>query len=245
MRITVLRTAQAVGHAVAVDVAARVRANPRLVIGLAAGRTPVVLYRELVALQRRGEVDFSEATMFMLDEFVGLAEGDRRSYGAFLDRVLISHLDVDRRRVHLLDGGAADAEGECLRYERAIARAGGLDLQILGLGTNGHVGFNEPGPLVERTHPTRLAPETRRANARQFGGRADLVPARALTMGIGTIFRARSILLLATGRAKRPVLARLVEPRIASRLPASVLRLHPDTHLFLDRAAAPAAVLTP
>lgn len=210
-----------------------------MVLGLPTGRTPVPFYRALVDLHRAGQADFSQARTFNLDEFIGVAADDPRSYRAFMQRHLFDHVDISRRHVHFLDGTAPDAERECARYERAIARAGGIDIQLLGLGGNGHIGFNEPGrALVARTHRTRLTPATRRANAGLFGGHAAAVPREALSMGMATILYARRVVLVATGAAKAACVARMIEGPVTTKLPASFLQLHRHAEVWLDRAAA-------
>jgi glucosamine-6-phosphate deaminase len=208
------------------------------VLGLPTGRTPVPLYAELVARYRSGAVDFARATTFNLDEFVGLPAGDPRSYRAFMERHLFDAVNLSPRRIHFLNGQAQDLEAECRRYERQIARAGGIDLLVLGLGANGHIGFNEPADvLVAATHCTRLTPVTRRANAALFDHRVRDVPSHALSMGMATILRARRIVLLATGSAKASIVRRLVCGGITPRLPASFLQLHAAAEVWLDEAA--------
>ncbi len=168
-------------------------------LGLPTGRTAEPVYEALVRLRP----DFSRAHTFNLDEFLGLPSGDPRSFHAFMHRHLFSRVNVPARHVHFLDGAAKDPDAECARFERAIAAAGGIDLLVLGIGGNGHVGFNEPGAaLVLRTHRARLTLATRRANAGPFGGRVTSVPREALSMGMGTILAARAIVLVATGRSK-------------------------------------------
>lgn len=226
-------------RALAMDLVRAIEANPRLVLGLPTGRTPIPLYRELAALHAAGRVSFSRATTFNLDEFLGIASEDPRSYHAFMRRHFFDHVNLAPRRIHLLDGRASDSARECARYERAIARAGGIDLQILGLGANGHIGFNEPGPsLIAPTHRTRLRPPTRRANAALFGGRVNDVPREALSMGMATILRARRIVLIATGSSKAGCVKRMIDGPMTTRLPASFLQLHSNAEIWLDRGAA-------
>jgi glucosamine-6-phosphate deaminase len=239
LRIRQFDQAHGAARALARHVARCVRSNPTLVLGLPTGRTSVALYRELVALHESGEVDFSRARTFNLDEFVGVDASQPGSYRAFMRRHLFDHVNLRPSAVHFLDGRASDLRKECERYERAIARAGGLDLLILGLGANGHIGFNEPADaLVASTHVTQLARSTRRANAALFDHRPARVPSHALSMGMATILRARRIVLLATGASKAVAVKRLVEGRITPRVPASFLQLHPDAQLCVDRAAA-------
>lgn len=238
-RIRVLADAERASAAVARDVAAALARKPSLVLALPTGRTPIRLYDALGELYRRGKADFARARTFNLDELVGLAPSHPASYRAFMDRHLFSQVAIPRRRTHVLNGLARDTRGECLRYERAIGRAGGIDLLILGLGSNGHIGFNEPGSaLVTSTHRARLTPATRRANAVWFGRQLRRVPREGLTMGIGTILRARRIVLLAFGRPKAAMVRRMLEGPVTPRLPASFLQLHPNVEIVLDRAAA-------
>jgi len=239
VRVRIFSSPRTAARALAGAIARQLRANPRLVIGLPTGRTPIPLYRELAALHAQGRVSFSRATTFNLDEFLGIGSGDPRSYHAFMRRHLFDRIDVPLRRVHLLDGAAPDVARECDRYERAIDRAGGIDLQILGLGGNGHIGFNEPGrALAARTHATTLRPATRRANAALFGGRVRDVPRAALSMGMATILRARRIVLLATGASKARCVSRMIDGPVTTRVPASFLQLHPRAEVWLDRDAA-------
>ena len=239
MRVRVFTTAEALGRALALEVARRLAEKPDIVLGLPTGRTPVPLYRELVRLHDAGRVDFRRASTFNLDEFAGLAPDDPRSYQAFMRRHLFDHVDLSRRRIHFLNGAARDVARECARYERAIVRAGGIDLQILGLGSNGHIGFNEPGDaLVARTHRTRLTPATRHANASLFGNRVSAVPREALSMGMATILYGKRIVLLATGAAKARCVQRMIEGPVTPRLPGSFLQLHRHAEIWLDRAAA-------
>jgi glucosamine-6-phosphate deaminase len=239
MRVRVFTTAEALGRALALDVARRLVEKPDIALGLPTGRTPIPLYRELVRLHGAGRADFRRAATFNLDEFVGLAPDDPRSYHAFMRRHLFDHVDLSRRRIHFLNGAARDVARECRRYEDAIVRAGGIDLQILGLGGNGHIGFNEPGDaLVARTHCTRLTPATRRANASLFGNRVSAVPREALSMGMATILYGKRIVLLATGAAKARCVQRMIEGPVTPRLPGSFLQLHRHAEIWLDRAAA-------
>ena len=239
MRIRIFATPAAAARGLAAEVAGAIAAHPRLVLGFATGRTPIPFYRQLVAHCRAVDLDCSSITTFNLDEFLGIGADDRRSYRVFMERHLFDHVNVSSRRIHFLNGRAPDVEAECRRYERAIRRVGGIDLQILGLGANGHIGFNEPGAsLIARTHRVRLRPATRRANAAIFDGRATAVPRDALSMGMATILHARRIVLLATGAAKARCVARVVEGPLTTRVPASLLTLHGNAELWLDRAAA-------
>ena len=235
----VFADALAVAQALARRLADAIAVHPDLVVGLPTGRTPILFYRQLVALFRAGQVDFTRVTTFNLDEFLGLPASHPASYRTFMEQHLFAHVNIDRRRIHFLNGAAADPAGECERYEGAIAAAGGIDLQILGIGTNGHVGFNEPAPELDaRTHRVTLKPETRRNNAALFGGNPEAVPAEALSMGMGTILRARALVLIATGGTKASCVERAVRGGVSTSLPASFLQLHPDADVMVDEPAA-------
>jgi len=239
VRVRIFESAGALATALARDIARRLTAEPASVLGLATGRTPIPMYRELVRLHRRRRADFTRATTFNLDEFLGLAPDDPRSYRRFMQRHLFDHVNLAARRIHFLNGAAADPAAECRRYERAIERAGGIDLQILGLGMNGHIGFNEPArALIARTHVARLKPATRRANAALFDNRLSAVPHQALSMGMATILHAKRIVLLATGVSKARCVERMIEGPVTPRLPGSFLQLHRCAEIWLDRAAA-------
>lgn len=239
MRIRLFATPQAAARALAADIAGCIARNPTLVLGLPTGRTPIPLYRELTTLCQLRRIDFSRATTFNLDEFLGVSAGDPRSYRAFMQRHLFDHINLPPRHIRFLDGMTANVAGECARYERAIRLAGGIDLQILGLGANGHIGFNEPGTsLVARTHRTRLTPATRAANAALVGGSRRAVPREALSMGMVTILHAARIVLLATGAAKARCVERMINGPLTTRLPASFLQVHRRVEVWLDRAAA-------
>jgi glucosamine-6-phosphate deaminase len=225
--------------ALARRIAAAVAAEPGLVFGLPTGKTPLPLYRALADLERRGDLDLSHTTTFNLDEFLGVAAADPGSYRTFMERHLFGRLRHRPRATHVLAGDAPDPAAECARYERAIREAGGIGLQILGIGTNGHIGFNEPGrELAARTHVATLRPETRRANAALFGSDETAVPRQGLSMGVGTILDARSIVLLATGSTKAACVERMIRGPLTTRLPASLLQLHRQVHVYLDEAAA-------
>jgi glucosamine-6-phosphate deaminase len=240
-RVRVYADAAGVARALAAQVGRALGAKPDLVLGLPTGRTPLLFYAEIVRLHAAGEADFSRAVTFNLDEFLGVPANHPGSYRAFMHRYLFDHVNADPARTNFLDGAATDPLRECERYERAIEAAGGIDLQILGIGTNGHIGFNEPAPELEAlTHRVTLKPETRRSNAALFGGDPAAVPAEALSMGMGTILHARKAVLLATGETKARCVERLVNGPITTLLPASFLQLHRDAEIFLDEAAASA-----
>lgn len=238
-RVLIFPDARAVARELAARVGRALAETPDLVLGLPTGRTPLLLYEELVALHAAGRADFSRVRTFNLDEFLGIPPGHPGSYRAFMRRYLFDHVNADPSRTNFLDGAAADPLEECERYEREIDAAGGIGLQILGIGTNGHIGFNEPAPELEaRTHRVTLKPETRRSNAALFEGDPARVPAEALSMGMGTILQARRAVLIATGATKARCVERLVNGPITTLLPASFLQLHRNAEIYLDQEAA-------
>jgi len=232
-------TARGAADAVALFLAECIQEAPGLVLALPTGRTPVPMYRALVRLHRQGRVDFSNATTFNLDEFVGLPPEHPGSYHAFMKRHLFAHVNLDPARTHLPCGDAPRPKQEAARYGAAIAAAGGLDIAVLGIGANGHIGFNEPADaLPAGTNVVTLCRGSRLGNAAAFGGRASQVPRQAISMGVGTILSARHVLLLATGADKAGIVARALQGPVTTRVPASLLQLHPRAVVVLDRAAA-------
>jgi glucosamine-6-phosphate deaminase len=238
MRVIVERDAGKAADAAARLIAGTLSARAEATLALPTGRTAAAVYASLVAEHRGGRARFAGAVLFDLDEFAGVTREDPRSFAAFLRAHLLAHVDADARHVHLLDGAARHWRDEAARHERAIAAAGGLDLAVLGIGGNGHIGFNEPAAaLPAATHRVRLAPATRRRHGSAFGSAAR-VPRYALTMGVGTILRARRVLLVATGKEKARIVARALEGPLTTRVPASLLQAHPDVIAVLDRDAA-------
>ena len=230
---------EALASALATRVVECIIANPRVVLGLPTGRTPLGFYRELRERSGGNRIDWSHVTTFNLDEFAGLDANHPGSYAAFMREELFDHVSIDPANINIPDGRAADLKSECRRYEDAIAAAGGIDLQILGIGANGHIGFNEPADgLCARTHIAGLEQESRASNAQLFGGDWHSVPARAISMGMATILSARNIVLMATGTEKADAVHGLVEGLITPKLPASFLQVHPRVTVMLDRAAA-------
>lgn len=241
MDVTIYETATEASRALARRVADTLRRTPDLVLGLPAGQTPVETYSEISRLHSAGEADFSQATTFLLDEFVGLDSSQAGSFRRFLTEHLLSRINLDPNRTYSLNGVASDLDVECERYEETIAATGGLDLLLLGIGVNGHIGFNEPGEtLVARTHRVTLLETTRRENAGPFGGVASRVPSEALSIGMGTILRAETIVILAIGERKASAVARMLRGPVTTTLPASFLQLHRRVEVYLDRAAAAA-----
>jgi glucosamine-6-phosphate deaminase len=238
-RLTVFADESTLARELAQRLVAIIRERPTMVLGLPTGRTPVRLYHELAARHRRGEVDLSRVQTFNLDEFLGVPPSHPGSYRTFMQTHLFGRVNIPPGAVHFLDGSAADPDAECQRYEAAIVDAGGIDLQIVGIGTNGHIGFNEPAPeLAARTHRVRPRASTRRSNAALFGGDPDRVPEEALSMGMATILQARRIWLIATGKSKAACVRRVLEGGVTTKLPASFLQLHPDAEIIVDDKAA-------
>ena len=239
VRVEIFEDEDRLAEELARRIADALRREPSLVMGLPTGRTPIALYRELVRLFAAGAVDFSRATTFNLDEFLGVPPAHPGSYRQFMETHLFRHVNLDPARVHMLNGAAPDPAAECARYEQSIVEAGGIDLQVLGIGGNGHIGFNEPGPtLAARTHRITLEPGTRRANAALFGDDVEQVPREALSMGMATILHARSIVLVATGGFKASCVRAMLHGPLTTELPASFLQVHRDVTVLLDEAAA-------
>lgn len=215
-----------------------VQTTPRAVLGLATGGTPVGIYREIVREFDRGMISFRNAVSFNLDEYVGLPADHPESYRSYMRTHLFSHIDLPEGQCHIPDGNAADLPAECRRYDERIEQYGQIDLQLLGLGHNGHIGFNEPAHALTRgTHVVELAEKTREANARYFAGIAE-VPSQAITMGVGTILKAKKILLVVKGADKAEIVRRALQGRITTDCPASLLQTHPNLIVLLDEAAA-------
>ena len=239
MRVTIFKDERALAKTLAERIARDLAAKPDLVLGLPTGRTPIRLYHELGSMHAKGQADFSRATTFNLDEFLGIPPEHPGSYRAFMQEHLFSRVNLDPSRINVLHGTAADPNEECVRYDRAIDEAGGIDLQLLGIGTNGHIGFNEPArELASTTHRVVLKSSTRRSNAALFGGDPDQVPREALSMGMATILHARQIVMIATGKSKAGCIEKVVHGPITTKLPASFLQVHRDVELMLDEAAA-------
>lgn len=239
MRIRVFDSEREAAAACAGRIARAVEARPSLVLGLPTGRTPLNVYRELVELFTRGGLDWTQVRTFNLDEFLGVSAEDAGSFRAYMERHLFQHVNLSPAHIHFLEGAVEDAEAECARYEARLAEAGGLDLVLLGLGSNGHLAFNEPADgLRARCHRTRLSRQTREANLMLFGDDPSRVPMEALTLGMASILQSRQALLLAFGEAKAEAVRGMVEGPVSPRCPASFLQLHPDTEVWLDPAAA-------
>jgi len=219
-------------------VAQEIKEKNDLVLGLATGSTPEGLYRLLVQMYQEGTLDFSKVITFNLDEYLGLAPTHPQSYAYFMHQHLFAHINIKAENIHLPDGLAKDLPAFCREYEEKIAAAGGIDLQILGIGRNGHIGFNEPNDYLSAgTHVVSLTEETIDANSRFFNSK-DEVPRQAVTMGMGTILKAKKILLMANGKTKAEAIKGTLSGKITTKIPASFLQLHRDLTVIIDEEAA-------
>lgn len=218
-------------------VAGQITLNPQSVLGLATGSTPVGMYNELVKMYNEKRVDFSDIRTFNLDEYYPISADNPQSYHYFMEENLFSKINIKKENTHILDGKCSDTFAECDNFEKLIAQNGGIDLQILGIGQNGHIGFNEPAENLNLlTHLTTLTESTVRANSRFFDDISD-VPTKALTMGIGTILKARKIIILANGEGKKEAVKALLTDSITTDVPASMLKVHSDVTLICDKEA--------
>lgn len=213
-------------------------AKPNSVLGVATGSTPIMLYKEWIRLNRLGRLSFANTITFNLDEYISLPREHSQSYWSYMKNELFKHLDVLPREIHIPRGDAPDMQEECLRYDRQLKEAGGIDWQLLGIGHNGHIGFNEPNQALEpHTHIVQLSDKTRAANARFFHY-AKEVPTQAITMGMADILLARSIVLVATGEEKSKVISAALCGPITTKVPASLLQMHSHVTVVLDIEAA-------
>lgn len=234
METIIQPTAEAATGVAARIIARMLQQKPQTVLGLATGSTPLLLYRELIAMK----LDWRKVTTFNLDEYVGLPPAHVQSYHSFMWENLFRHTNIAKKNVHIPDGMSRNIPKFCIQYETKIRSAGGVDLQVLGIGTDGHIGFNEPtSSLASRTRLKTLTRQTHRDNARFFGS-ADKVPHHVITMGLGTIMEAREIILLAFGAKKARAVEATIEGPLAAINPASVLQLHPNIKMCLDEPAA-------
>jgi len=238
MEIVICKDYDELSKLAAAEVAAVVREKPDAVLGLATGSSPVGLYAELIRLRKEEGLDFSEVTTFNLDEYIGLPPEREQSYRYFMNEKLFDHINIDKENTHLPDGMADDVDTFCYEYESMIDASGGIDIQVLGIGSDGHIGFNEPGSsLASRTRIKTLTEQTIDDNARFFEKKED-VPIYAITMGVGTILDAERIVLVATGKNKAATVGDAFEGPVSCMCTASALQLHPDSVIFLDKDAA-------
>jgi len=238
VEVVIQGDADAVANLAADAIERLVSSRPNAVLGLATGSSPLGVYDELVRRHRSGTISFSRVTAFLLDEYIGLPAGHAATYREFIERHFAGLVDIDPTNVHVPDGTAVDVEAACSQYEQKIRAAGGVDLQLLGIGADGHLGFNEPtSSLASRTRVKTLTEQTRTDNARFFDD-VDDVPHHVVTQGIGTILEARHLVLIAIGAGKAESIARAVEGPVTSMCPGSAIQLHPHATVLVDEAAA-------
>lgn len=238
MNILTFETNEELNKVGANIIASLVQTNPYAVLGLATGSTPIGIYQELIRTYQNGHVSFKHVTSFNLDEYVGLPDGHPESYRTFMNNQLFNHIDIPMEQTHVPNGNAADLAAEGARYDEMMATKKQIDLQILGLGHNGHIGFNEPDhALNSGTHLVQLKESTREANARFFNS-IDEVPTQAITMGVGTILKAKMIMLVVRGRDKAAIVKRALQGPITTDCPASLLQTHSNVVVLLDKEAA-------
>ena len=212
--------------------------KPDSLLGLATGSSPIGAYKELVNAYKKGDLDFSHIHTVNLDEYKGIDKKNKNSYSYFMNRELFKHVNINTENTYIPDGTVLNEEKACNDYDEILQKAGTIDLQILGIGNDGHIGFNEPDTLFHKTtHCVQLSAETRRANARFFNDSIELVPEKAYTMGIQSIMNARKIILIVSGRGKAKIIKESFQGPVTSQVPASILQLHPNTILIGDSAA--------
>lgn len=237
MQIMICPTGEEVNQTGASIIADLIRNRPKAVLGLATGGTPVGIYKELVGRHRNNLLSFNGVTTFNLDEYAGLPSSHPQSYHYYMNEHLFGHIDLPAKQIHIPNGSALHLEEECLMYDRQLEAAGQMDLQLLGLGHNGHIGFNEPDhELIAKTHIVELKEDTRHANARFFGP-GEKVPTHAITMGVGSILKAKQILLVVKGADKADIVKRALYGPITTACPASLLQTHPNLIVLLDSGA--------
>lgn len=237
MNVIIAASYEEMSKIAAKEIAKLVYIKPDAILGLATGSTPEGVYKELIELNKESRIDFSKVTSYNLDEYKGLPGDHPQSYRYFMDTKLFNHINIDKNKTHVLSGVTKDIEKECKEYDDAIEADGGIDLQLLGIGENGHIGFNEPSDYLNmNTHLTKLTEDTIKANSRFFDSFKE-VPTEAITMGLGSIMKAKKIILLASGEKKAEIIAKLVEEKISTKIPASLLQVHPDVLIIVDKAA--------
>ncbi len=238
MNVLIYESEEQIGIAAGNYMCGQVLQKPNSVLGLATGSTPLKPYSQMIELYKKGVVDFSKVITFNLDEYVNLDVNDKNSYHSFMHENLFDHINIPEENINFLDGNAEDPEEECRRYEEKIKAAGGIDIQLLGIGSNGHIAFNEPADCFQRwSHVVTLKESTVKDNSRFFKS-IDEVPTQAVTMGIGSIMQAKKILIIAIGENKAKAIKQLIDGNVTPMCPASVLQFHTDVTLMLDKAAA-------
>ncbi len=238
MNVLIYDNEEQIGIAAGNYMCGQVLQKPNSVLGLATGSTPLKPYGQMIELYKKGVVDFSKVTTFNLDEYVNLDVNDKNSYHSFMHENLFDHINIPEGNINFLDGNAEDPQEECRRYEEKIKAAGGIDIQLLGIGSNGHIAFNEPADCFQRwSHVVTLKESTVKDNSRFFKS-IEEVPTQAVTMGIGSIMQAKKILIIAIGENKAKAIKQLIDGNVTPMCPASVLQFHTNVTLMLDKAAA-------
>ncbi|WP_294188585.1 glucosamine-6-phosphate deaminase [uncultured Clostridium sp.] len=238
MKVIVTKNYDELSKVAANEMASVVKNNPKAILGLATGGSPIGMYKELIKMNKEGEIDFSKVTTVNLDEYVGLSGDHPQSYRYFMNENLFNHINIDKKNTYVPNGLAKNIEEECKNYDNKIENLGGTDVQLLGIGNNGHIAFNEPDEdLVSGTHLTNLTQDTIQANARFFDS-IDEVPKTALTMGLGGIMKSKKIIVIASGESKAEAVKAMVNGKISTKMPASMLQMHRDVVVIVDEAAA-------
>lgn len=238
MKLIQTGTYEELSQMAAAQIISKIQANPRLNLGLATGSTPTGVYKRLIQDHEENKTSYKQINTFNLDEYIGISKKDPNSYHYFMCENLFDHIDIPLDHTHIPDGTAKDLDEECRRYEMFIQEHGGIDLQILGIGQNGHIGFNEPGTsFSSRTHIINLAESTRKANSRFFESLED-VPTQAITMGIASIMESKEVFLFVSGASKAEALARLMNGEVSEQFPASILKNHQNVTIFADKEAS-------
>ncbi|GAB6168940.1 glucosamine-6-phosphate deaminase [Clostridium carnis] len=238
MKVIITKNYEELSKAAANEMANIIKNNPKAILGLATGGSPIGMYKELIRMNKDGELDFSDITTVNLDEYVGLSGDHNQSYRYFMNENLFNHININKEKTFVPNGLAENIEEECKNYDAKIAELGGTDVQLLGIGNNGHIAFNEPdSSLVAGTHLTKLTQDTIEANARFFES-IDMVPTTALTMGLGGIMKSKKIIVIASGAGKAEAVKEMVSGKINTNMPASMLQMHRDVVVIVDEAAA-------
>lgn len=238
MKLIVTKDYNELSKVAAKEMAKVIKNNNKSILGLATGGSPVGMYKELINMNKSGEIDFSDITTVNLDEYIGLSGEHPQSYRYFMNENLFNHINIDKNKTYVPNGLAKDIEKECTSYDAKIEELGGIDVQLLGVGNNGHIAFNEPNEaLLAGTHLTDLKEDTIKANSRFFDS-IDDVPKKAITMGLGQIMRAKKIILIASGESKAEVVKAMLSGKISTDIPATMLQMHRDVTVIVDEAAA-------
>lgn len=238
MKLIITKNYEELSKKAADEMAEIIKNNPKAILGLATGGSPIGMYKELIKMNKEGKVDFSNVTTVNLDEYIGLSGDHPQSYRYFMNENLFNHINIDKNNTYVPNGLAKNIEEECKEYDARITELGGTDVQLLGIGNNGHIAFNEPdNELLSGTHLTKLTEDTIKANARFFES-IDEVPTQALTMGLGGIMRSKKIIVIASGESKAEAVKAMVSGKISTNMPASMLQMHRNVTVIVDEAAA-------